>query len=331
MGLGPGWVVLNVLNAFAAYRAGASPRSLSICGDDLVGYWAPEICDRYEANLELLGLQANKDKSFRGKKGVFCERPVCIVGKQAIARNHVRPGQVIAKASRRQKWAAQCDNMVGLKCSKLLHREAQFTRKLCRSPHIPGLFSQGGTSGTRANHVTLLSYVTRGAIPVTPGQLATKDIEVSLFPKKHVAKEAGVPIDNVLQAVRREARRQMFIRREFKPPREVLTAKEISIIGAKRRSYLRPILRKKPIAALKSLRQEGSTILSRMTQAEFTRVTRFVSQKRYGAAIRVVQNSTFLTSPAAVKTLFRARNLECEPPVQLTMQPTRQVWNSRPK
>jgi len=74
MGLGPTWVVLSLLNSFAAWNAGARKESYAVCGDDLVGLWKPSIKRKYEATLERLGLVVNKSKSFYGDRGVFCER-----------------------------------------------------------------------------------------------------------------------------------------------------------------------------------------------------------------------------------------------------------------
>jgi hypothetical protein len=329
MGLGPGWVVLNVLNAFAAYRAGASPFSFSICGDDLVGYWSKDIADKYEENLSLLGLEANKSKSFRGRNGVFCERPVIVKNDVAVGRPHIRPGDVVSKPSRQQKWVAMVDSMAGIKCSKLLREEANKTRSQCRSNSIPGLFRQGGTDGKSANHVTLLSYIIGGSIPTTPSMYNTKDIERDLS-KFKVSTKNGVPLEDVMQAARRAKRYQMLAQGKFEPPRDNLTKKEISIIGSRRKQLLKPLLREKPIKCLKSLRQEGTTILSRLNDVEFRSLTRLVSKKKYNTAIKMLSKATFVIQPKAVKLLFCERALVCEPPIQLNLQPTRQVWNSRP-
>jgi hypothetical protein len=330
MGLGPGWVVLNVLNAFAAYKAGASPFSFNICGDDLVGYWSKDIADKYETNLELLGLQANKQKSFRGRNGVFCERPVIIKNGIALARPHVRPGDVVSKPSRQHKWVAMVDSMSGLKCSKLLRHEAEATRYQCRSKSIPGLFRQGGTSGSPANHVTLLSYIIGGSIPTTPSASKTKEIEQDLLKFKVDNGQPGVDLTEVLYAARRAQRLQMFQKGEYEPPKECLTPSAIRIIGERRKKSLRPLLKEKPIKCLKTLRREKITILSRLNDAEFRKLTGLVVQKRYSTAIKNLSKATFVIQPKAVKSLFRDRALECEPPIRLDLQPTPQVWNSRP-
>jgi hypothetical protein len=78
MGLGPTWTILCILNCFAAEHAGATPDSYQVCGDDLIASWPQEIIDGYERNLVRLGLVVNKKKSFRGRRGVFCEQAVSI-------------------------------------------------------------------------------------------------------------------------------------------------------------------------------------------------------------------------------------------------------------
>jgi len=76
MGLGPTWVILSILNGFAAWEAGARRDTYRICGDDLTALWPKAIKVKYESVLERLGLVVNKSKSFFGKRGVFCERIV---------------------------------------------------------------------------------------------------------------------------------------------------------------------------------------------------------------------------------------------------------------
>jgi len=80
LGLGISWTVLSLLNAFAAWSSSEHPslrdKSFGICGDDLKALWDHDRADRYEANLEDLGLRVNKRKSFRARRGVYCEKLV---------------------------------------------------------------------------------------------------------------------------------------------------------------------------------------------------------------------------------------------------------------
>jgi hypothetical protein len=76
MGLGPTWVILSLLNGFAAWHAGANKSDHRICGDDLIGLWSRTRAERYTRTLESLGLVVNHSKSFHTAAGVFCERIV---------------------------------------------------------------------------------------------------------------------------------------------------------------------------------------------------------------------------------------------------------------
>jgi hypothetical protein len=76
MGLGPTWVILNLINGFAAWYAGARVTDHRMCGDDLIGLWKRHRADKYVNTLEELGLVVNKSKSFFTEAGVFCERLV---------------------------------------------------------------------------------------------------------------------------------------------------------------------------------------------------------------------------------------------------------------
>ena len=78
MGLGHGWIILSLINSFAAWKAGAPRDSYSVMGDDLIGFWSKKIAMRYVRTLERLQLRVNKTKSFLGRGGVFCERRVTI-------------------------------------------------------------------------------------------------------------------------------------------------------------------------------------------------------------------------------------------------------------
>jgi len=76
MGLGPTWIVLSLLNSYAAWKAGAHQSTYRVCGDDLIAYWTRSTREKYAANLRELGLVMNEAKSFVGERGVFCERLV---------------------------------------------------------------------------------------------------------------------------------------------------------------------------------------------------------------------------------------------------------------
>jgi hypothetical protein len=179
MGLGPGWAVLCILNAFCAFRAGAPKRSFAVCGDDLIGLWPRELVDSYEDNLELLGLKANKTKSFRSEvSGVFCERFVTKLHPQ-IARSQavLRLGEATAARARSNRSELTVlDNLLrktqGQPLRRLARRAAQ---KSLPTQWIPGALADGGAGLGSADMTTLLSYILRGPINLTARIPSDKD------------------------------------------------------------------------------------------------------------------------------------------------------------
>jgi hypothetical protein len=87
MGQGPTWVILSLLNSYAAWKAGARRETYRICGDDLAGFWPKNLVRRYTHNIEALGMVVNHHKSFYGIRGVFCERLVEVTDGIGTARD----------------------------------------------------------------------------------------------------------------------------------------------------------------------------------------------------------------------------------------------------
>jgi len=109
MGLGHGWVVLCILNGWAAWKAGVTPESYRICGDDLIGLWSRESIRRYEQAIVSIGLKLNKAKSFIAKHGVFCERLVKRTGHyEATCQYCVRLGEACGTSSEAKDNLAGC-------------------------------------------------------------------------------------------------------------------------------------------------------------------------------------------------------------------------------
>jgi hypothetical protein len=79
MGLAGTWAILNVANAFAAWKASTDSRSHKQCGDDLIGLFTPEQEQVYRDVLTNdLKLKYNMRKSYVGNAGRFCENHVRI-------------------------------------------------------------------------------------------------------------------------------------------------------------------------------------------------------------------------------------------------------------
>jgi hypothetical protein len=135
MGLGLSWPLLCLVNGWAAWDAGARKETYAICGDDLIGHWTPRLCDRYERNLEDAGLVVNKSKSFRGPRGVFCERRVQI-DKDGLARSTTCVTMAEAAAAKHgwgagETWAAVGEHLEGVL------RQATQGRRSNKDPLLP--------------------------------------------------------------------------------------------------------------------------------------------------------------------------------------------------
>ena len=175
MGLGPSWVILSLLNDFAATRAGAKPSSFAVNGDDLVGAWGDDLAARYQDALRRVRLVPNVAKSFDGAAGTFCEQFVAPSGpKTAISRSLHRLGECsgaksiegarghcvvdtlrdIAAGRRREGWMSTPAPVRAL---------AGRTAKRVRLNAHPGRIADGGGGSGRADATTAADFVLHGA------------------------------------------------------------------------------------------------------------------------------------------------------------------------
>jgi len=172
MGLGHGWIVLSILNAWCARRAGAPKGSFNICGDDIIGLWDDETCDKFEACVDEIGLKMNKTKSFRAPSGVFCERLVTTSSTRRTATG--KPCLRIAEACGVNSEAKGDTFACADNCSKaMVHRHVRtVSRALGRTRYrtstskaAGGTHSQGGGgAGLKADIVTLITYMRNGGL-----------------------------------------------------------------------------------------------------------------------------------------------------------------------
>jgi len=179
MGLGPGWTVLSILNAFCAEDAGAQRGSYAVCGDDLLGFWSESVCDRYERNLQLAGLVANRDKSFRSPThGVFCERLATRKGQEVQALPCIRIGEACgSRALDGNQGIAVVDHLYRLsqrdpagyqKTHRILRKMAKRVAvRLAIAPGLAGSLSCGGGGCSKPNALTVLMYYKFGPTPIT--------------------------------------------------------------------------------------------------------------------------------------------------------------------
>lgn len=184
MGLGPSWVVLSLMNDYAATVAGAQVDSFSVCGDDLVAVWPKAICDRYEAVIRRIGLVPNTKKSHRGSGAVFCEmfgtvRPSAD-GHKLRLRPSLRLGEASgAKALEGEHGVGVVDTLrdfaegVGhgrIRAHRLVRGLAKRTaNKLSvKGRVLPGRLRDGGAGKGRTTMATFASWVTQGSTPLRP-------------------------------------------------------------------------------------------------------------------------------------------------------------------
>lgn len=163
MGLGPTWVILSILNGFAAWNAGALKETYRVCGDDLTGIWSRSRVKRYEATLEALGLVNNKSKAFLGKRGVFCERLISRKSEHLWAADDVGHLAEITAAKVRAKFSenalAVADHLRDVNISRRVVDRVR--RGLIPRTRAPGRVRHGGNGFGEATIGTLLRVVQR--------------------------------------------------------------------------------------------------------------------------------------------------------------------------
>jgi hypothetical protein len=172
MGLGPGWAVLCILNAWAAENAGAPVGSFAVCGDDLIALWTRENIACYRANIRKVMLALNDDKCYCGPyHGVFCEQLVVRTGKYtAECVGELRIGEAVAcklgaaRDKSKAHGALVVDNLRAAKGLRLMRRLAnRVADRHCPSRHTPGSLGQGGGGGGRpADAITVVAYAMYG-------------------------------------------------------------------------------------------------------------------------------------------------------------------------
>ena len=191
MGLGPGWTTLSLLNRYAALKAGAQHGSFSICGDDLVAVWPRSTCDRYEKNLETLGLVVNKTKSFRGTGAVFCEQFGVLTRKLGRWRLKMQERVCLSEAHAVTTRVAGVSIERGLASVDRLRDVSEGARLASRpvralarrvanslafhSNHlVKGRLDQGGSGKGTANAQTVRAFALFGSAPTSPPKVGAR-------------------------------------------------------------------------------------------------------------------------------------------------------------
>jgi hypothetical protein len=219
MGLGPTWIILSLVNSYAAWSAGAKRETYAVCGDDLVGYWSRPIATRYETCLEELGLVVNKTKSFFGKRGVFCERIVEQVNGKAEAQDvghlsAITAAKLIARQS--ENCFSVAENL--RKNTFLPEVSDQVRRHLIPRGTGPGRVEHGGSGFGQLSMGGLALLVKKGKVNHT---ISEDKNTVVLLKELREASKAGhekvedpIKLSDALIAVKAASQTSCYLRNE---------------------------------------------------------------------------------------------------------------------
>jgi hypothetical protein len=237
MGLGPTWIVLCLLNGFAAWNAGAHKDDHRICGDDLVAIWRNQTAMRYTSTLESLGMVVNHSKSFFTVAGVFCERLVVRTGTGTARARQVghlsqsSAARVIAGRTRERLVVAQelwSENQI-----PILSRETAYS--LTPRVRDGGPLRLGGKGRGLSNAKQLEAVLRFGSVKLV--RSAYRLPPGSTVALREAEKEAGdVPVSNLLISATTRLRLQDNFRgKKSKEAKPVTSSDFISDTRARKR------------------------------------------------------------------------------------------------
>jgi len=240
MGLGPTWVILCLLNGFAAWYAGAHKDDHRICGDDLIGLWTKSTAERYIHTMKRLGAVVNRSKSFHTEAGVFCERLVLRTGAgtaRAYDVGHLAQADAArVKANRTRERLCVAQDLWTEVHFPVLSRET--AKSLTPRVRDGGPLRLGGNGRGFANPRQLEACLRFGAVglvrsPYRLPQGATAKL-------REAEKEVGdVPISDLLiSATTRLRLSDNFRGRKSKEAKPVLARDFIRTTGARRRKCI---------------------------------------------------------------------------------------------
>jgi hypothetical protein len=336
MGLGPGWFVLCVVNAFCAYLSGASKRSFAVCGDDLIGLWPKRVADAYEENLRVMGLVPNTSKSFRSESyGVFCERLVERRGNIARSQALLRIGEATAAKARAQlNELSVVDTLTRSYKNEVLSSLAQRVARGFAFPDtIPGPLGSGGGGVGKATVETVISYIKFGPLSLNRRSVRKADddevtqLRSSLRLLEPSPGSTTISTDKVLiEAQRMQNAAWNAKHGAVRPPPEKRTRKDIRHELAKRARVVRNILSISEGRNLKAVRLAISDKpyilprrrllcqLERLTRAQRWDLCLAHLSKSWDVNVRKEEALACLkTTIKASKTQFEVTNLNLKP------------------
>jgi hypothetical protein len=339
MGLGPGWFVLALVNAFCADQAGATEGSFKVCGDDLFGLWPKDMCDRYEVAIARMGLQSNREKSYRGRHGVFCERFAERVDDDTVRIwPRVRIGEAVgAKKIGEHKGIRAEMRPTGRKPI----RDAIRRTNLRTSPdkNLPGLVRFGGGGLRPADHLTVLSYLRFGA-PAASSKFSKSPQLQNLrevLRTAPLAKGSGISARDLLTESQTELEFQYRYRQgaATRAP-EPLKTKTYQGTQRYRRSVMKALCGREGGAigafdALIRAREASEITLTLRSSLGENTIRHALRKRRFSYALRRIQNSwKNEISCELAKSSFLSSHPEPIVQYDSALQPRPKAWDSTP-
>jgi len=342
MGLGPGWFVLCVVNAFCAFLSGASKKSFAVCGDDLIGLWPSRVADAYEHNLRVMGLVPNTSKSFRSERyGVFCERLVERRGTRARSQAMLRIGEATAaKARANFNELSVVDPLTRSHRNEILSGLAQRVAKgLCFPDALPGPLGSGGGGYGKATVETVISYIKYGPIQLTrhASRIADDEEITNLRASLRVLKPAPgartISTDKVLTEAQRMQNAAWNAKHAaVRPPPSKRQRRDLRLELKKRARVTRDIMVAAEGRYLRAVRLalDGKPYIlpRRRLLCQLERLTR---HRRWDLCLALLHKSWDVNvhmeeALACLKTTIRAAKTQTEV-INLNLQPTLGAWS----
>jgi len=290
MGVGPGWTVLCILNAFAA-EVMAEKGSYAICGDDLIGLWTDEEIKSYKQIIHALGLEVNNEKSYISRRhGVFCERLVVRLPNneaKAMVLHRIAESTGIKSLSGRKGRLSALDLLKISRSSttlKVVRRTALRCYKSLCIPGLPGTFQQGGGGFGKASLATVHNFLKHG-----PTRLLKMDSDPIISGlRKELRSSPGAPqgvsCEEILTFARSqiETRRRVMRNEKGRKP-QYLHFKDVSKQVKIKETNLSKVLC--------DLQYNKDDLYVRLSGSETKKIEYLLRQRRYSTVLSILNDS----------------------------------------
>jgi len=341
MGLGPGWVVLNILNAFCADRAGVDKEAFKVCGDDLIGLFTPRQARLYQHTIDLLGLKSNLEKSYFGDNGVFCEKFAKMTPDGATIYSRTRLGELAGTRTDFKRRLAIVESLQRyegkLKYSALERLRKRTIRYSLANRNMPGKIRHGGGGVKQADAWTVIAYVRFGGLPSKQSETSAEYADLRKQLKQAEATSSGVPMRDVLTARLCD---EELLRRysDGAPTREAAKkshgpykTSQLARIARTRRAWAKS-QGSSPIEIMRGLDSEKT--FARLTGRLRKQIINDLRFKKFNRALARVEKSwsACVSTVYATSTLdaINAANTQHVSPVLGTGSPAPRAWDKTP-